>query len=258
MTAIPTFTMLGSGPLILMLHGAGGGNRAFAPQVESFASLGYRAVAWDMPGYGRSAPIEPYTFKGLAQSCIALIESLLPAPGDGSVILLGHDMGGMVAQEVVARRPELVNRLVLCGTSCLPPSVEPPRESGQSMTQLAQAVVPQLIGPGALPEGVQLAAHCMAGVHPATYRKALEAMAGFDRRASLPLIHVPTLLVAGEYDRQTPPQAMREMAGAISDSRYVELPGIGHLQNLEAPEAFDGAVLDFLARTAGRPNATLH
>jgi 3-oxoadipate enol-lactonase len=54
-----------------MLHGIGGGHLAFAPQVETLASLGYRAVAWDMPGYGRSAPIEPYTFKGLAQSCIA-------------------------------------------------------------------------------------------------------------------------------------------------------------------------------------------
>ena len=124
MTALPTFSSLGSGPIILMLHGIGGGHRAFAPQVETFASLGYRAVAWDMPGYGHSAPIEPYTFKGLAQSCIALIEALLGADDErrraehgGSVILLGHSMGAMVAQEVVARRPELVNRLILCGTS---------------------------------------------------------------------------------------------------------------------------------------------
>ena len=103
-----------------MLHGIGGGHLAFAPQVETFASLGYRAVAWDMPGYGHSAPIEPYTFKGLAQSCITLIEALLGADGErhrAACILLGHSMGGMVAQEVVARRPELVNRLILCGTS---------------------------------------------------------------------------------------------------------------------------------------------
>ena len=55
-----------------MLHGIGGGHLAFAPQVETLASSGYRAVAWDMPGYGHSAPIEPYNFKGLAQSCVAL------------------------------------------------------------------------------------------------------------------------------------------------------------------------------------------
>ena len=113
---LPTFTTLGSGPVILMLHGIGGGHRVFAPQVETFASLGYRAVAWDMPGYGHSAPIEPYTFKGLAQSCITLIESLVQGTKRDNVVLLGHSMGAMVAQEVVARRPELVNRLILCGT----------------------------------------------------------------------------------------------------------------------------------------------
>ena len=82
---VPTYTMLGHGPVVLMLHGAGGGFRSFAPQVETLASLGFRAVAWNMPGYGPSPPIEPYSFKGLAEGAVALIESLAPvtdgAPG---------------------------------------------------------------------------------------------------------------------------------------------------------------------------------
>ena len=255
----PTFTTLGTGPIILMLHGIGGGHLSFAPQVETFAGSGYRAVAWDMPGYGHSPPIEPYTFKGLAQSCIALIEGLTQAQGASSVILIGHSMGGMVAQEVVARRPELVNRLILCGTS--PSFGKPdgdwqrafiaertaPLDAGRTMAELAETLVPQMIGPGSLPEGVQLAIRCMAGVHAATYRKALEAIVTFDRRASLALIHRPTLVLAGEFDKNAPAAVMRKMASQIEGSRYVELPGIGHLQNLEAPEQFDGAVLDFLA-----------
>lgn len=266
---LPTFTTLGSGPVILMLHGIGGGHRAFAPQVETFASLGYRAVAWDMPGYGHSAPIEPYNFKGLAQSCIALIESLVHGTQRDNVILLGHSMGAMVAQEVVARRPALVNRLVLCGTS--PSFGKPdgdwqrdfinqrtaPLDAGQTMAQLAEVLVPQMIGPGSLPEGVALATHCMAGVHPATYRKALEAIVTFDRRAALPLIQVPTLLVAGEFDKNAPPVVMRKMAERIAGSRYAELPGIGHLMNLEAPDEFDALVLGFLADTAAA-RRTLH
>ena len=52
MTPVPAFTVLGGGPTVLMLHGIGGGHLAFAPQVETLASAGYRAVAWDMPGYG--------------------------------------------------------------------------------------------------------------------------------------------------------------------------------------------------------------
>ncbi len=311
MTMIPTFTTLGRGPTILMLHGIGGGHLAFAPQVETYASAGYRAVAWDMPGYGHSAPIEPYTFKGLAEACIRLIEALLAgglerdrvAPGldasaegqrttrsgergapdgpprravpsqasplggqrstrsdeRGGLILLGHSMGGMVAQEVVARRPDLVSRLILCGTS--PSFGKPdgdwqrdfiasrtaPLDAGQTMAELAATLVPQMIGPGSLPEGVTLASHCMAQVHPATYRRALQALVTFDRRASLASIHVPTLLVAGEHDRNAPPAVMQKMAEKIARSRYAEMHGIGHLQNLEAPEEFDALVLDFLA-----------
>ena len=252
---VPAFTVLGAGPTVLMLHGIGGGHLAFAPQVETLASSGYRAVAWDMPGYGRSAPIEPYNFKGLAQSCIALIEAL----NCGDVVLLGHSIGGMVAQEVMARRPELVSKLILCGTS--PSFGKPdgnwqrefialrtaPLDAGQSMAQLAELLVPQMVGPGSLPEGVRLATHCMSQVPAATYRRALEALVNFDRRASLAQIRVPTLLIAGEHDRNAPPVIVKKMAAAISGATYLEMRGIGHLQNLEAPEDFDGMVLNFLA-----------
>ena len=255
MTSVPAFTTLGGGPTVLMLHGIGGGHLAFAPQVETLASAGYRAVAWDMPGYGHSAPIEPYTFKGLAQSCIHLIETLKCK----DVVLLGHSMGGMVAQEVVARRPDLVSRLVLCGTS--PAFGDPdgewqrefiaqrtaPLDAGQSMEELAETLVPQMIGPGSLPEGVRLATHCMARVPAATYRRALECIVTFDRRRNLENILVPTLLVAGEHDRNAPPEVMRKMADRIAHSTFIEMKGIGHLQNLEAPEDFDGMLLNFLA-----------
>jgi 3-oxoadipate enol-lactonase len=252
---IPAFMALGAGPTVLMLHGMGGGHLSFAPQVETLASSGYRAVAWDMPGYGRSAPIEPYNFKGLAQSCIALIEALKC----GDVVLVGHSMGGMVAQEVMARRPELVSKLVLCGTS---PSFgkadgqwqrefiaqrTAPLDAGKSMAELAEVLVPQIVGPGSLPEGVRLATHCMSLVPASTYRRALEALVTFDRRANLPRIQVPTLVVAGEHDPNAPPSMMKKMADAIARSTYLEMRGIGHLQNLEAPDEFDGLLLNFLA-----------
>jgi len=239
----------------VMLHGIGGGHLAFAPQVETLASSGYRAVAWDMPGYGHSAPIEPYTFKGLAESCIRLIESLKC----DNVALVGHSMGGMVAQEVVARRPDLVNKLVLCGTSASfgKPDGDwqrefiaqrtAPLDAGRTMTQFAEELIPRAIGPGALPEGVKLAVHCMSLVSPATYRRALEALVTFDRRANLAQINVPTLLVAGEHDRNAPPSVMKKMADAIARSSYIEMRGIGHLMNLEAPDEFDGLLLNFLA-----------
>ena len=256
---IPSFSVLGSGPTVLMLHGIDGGRLAFAPQVESLASAGYRAGAGEMAGYGRRAPLEPYTLKGLAASCIALIEALLGGPRTGGLTLVGHHIGGMVAQEVVARRPDFVERLVLCGTAPAfgDPQGQPQREflaqrldrldAGVSMEQLAHTLVPTMVGPGALPEGVRLATHCMGQVPSATYRRALQALAGFDRRADQSRIAVPTLSIAGEHDRTAPAAVMKRMSAAIPRSTYVEMPGVGHLQNLEAPDEFDALVLAFLA-----------
>ncbi|HMN20849.1 MAG TPA: alpha/beta fold hydrolase [Ottowia sp.] len=251
---LPTFTTLGHGPLVLMLHGSGGGFRAFAPQVETLASLGWRAVAWDMPGYGYSPPIEPYAFKGLAERCSALIEAL--QPGGGGVILVGQGMGGMVAQEVAARRPDQVRALVLVATSAAVPAGEAYARhiadcldwlaAGHDMEAIAELRLPRMVGPAALPEGVRLAAFCQGQARAATWRRALAAMRDFDRRAALAHLAVPTLLVAGAQDRLTPPPLLRDMAAAIAGSHYLELPGVGHLPHLEAPDAFDAALLDFL------------
>lgn len=249
--------------MVLMLHGAAGGYRSFAPQIERYACEGYRAVAWDMPGYGLSAPVEPYGVQALAKRCVQLIEALLPpATGDAprSLSLIGHGLGGMVAQEVVMRRPDLVHRLVLGGSTSGPDSgwAADAREQLQaldgpqqgSMPALADVVLPAQTGPLALPEGVRLAQHCMAQVSPVTYRLALQAQADFDRDAALSLIHVPTLLLTGEHDRCAPLLAIERMAGKIAGSRWVQMPGIGHWPQLEAPDAFDALVLDFLGESA--------
>ncbi len=261
---LPTFTTLGAGPTLLMLHGIDGGHLSFSPQVERFAQAGWRAVAWDMPGYGYSAPIEPYNFKGLAQRCIALIEALQARAAHRDVVLLGHDIGGMVAQEVVFRRPELVNRLILCGTWA---AFEPATAAGEEdfltprlsllgtdpdMATLAATLVPRLVGPSSLPEGARLAGHCLGQVSAATYRRALQALPGFERRAELSAIAVPVLLLTGEFDRHAGPRGAVDMAQRIVDAQAVVLPGVGHLPHLEDPTAFDAAVLDFLTATEGR------
>jgi len=255
---LPHFTSLGAGPTVLMLHGAASGYRSFAPQVEHYALQGFRAVAWDMPGYGLSAPVEPYGVRGLANSCIHLIEALRApdaAPHPRSVVLLGHGLGGMVAQEVVMRRPDLVSRLVLSSCASGPDTgwlTEAQRQTAlldelaNDMPQLADAVLPGQTGPLALPAGMQLARHCMAQLSPVTYRRALQAQAAFDRDAALSHIHVPTLLIVGEHDRIAPGHAIERMAGKIQGSQWVQMPGLGHWPHLESPDAFDALVLDFL------------
>ena len=100
-------------------------------------------------------------------------------------------------------------------------------------------------------EGVQLATYCQSLVHAATWRRALGAMQGFDRRAALGHIAAPSLLVAGEHDRVTPPDTLASMAQAIPGAQLLSLPGAGHLPHLEQPDAFDEALINFL-RTARR------
>lgn len=255
MSLIPVFTSLGAGPTVLMLHDADGGHLTFAPQVEVLASSGYRAVAWDMPGYGYSAPIDPYAFKGLAQRCLALVEALQCGP----VTLVGHGMGAMLALEVAVRQPARVQRLVLCAggpvldaqarQDWLQPRLEA-LARGQTMEQVAQQLVPRCIGSGALPEGVRLAEHAMAQVYAGTYRRALDALARFDRGMdALAQLHMPTLLVSGALDRCMPPAALQALARVLTDARHVSLPHVGHWPQLEDPDGFDGVLLDFLATT---------
>ncbi len=254
---VPAFAERGHGATaVVMLHGVGGGKGAWAAQLESFAAAGYRAVAWDAPGYGDSPPIEPYDLAGLARS----LERLLDAIAARRVVLLGHSMGGMVAQEAVIAFPSKIAGLVLSATS--PAFGKPdgawqqeflrqrlgPLDAGKTMAELAPALVGGLVGPDADSAGVRLATEVMARVAADTYRKALRALVGFDRRAALGAIAVPVLALAGEHDTTAPPAVMEKMAGKIPGAEYVLLAGCGHLANLERPRAFDAAVLGWLAR----------
>jgi len=86
----------------------------------------------------------------------------------------------------------------------------------------------------------------MGAVAAATYRAAVQCLVGFDERANLGKIEVPVLVLAGEHDRNAPATMMERMAAKIPGARYVCLAGVGHLPNLEAPQSFDGTILDFL------------
>jgi 3-oxoadipate enol-lactonase len=254
---IPAFDERGEGPTaVVMLHGVGGSRGAWAAQLEAFAAAGYRAVAWDAPGYGDTPAIEPYGMAGLARS----LEVLLDALAAPRVVLLGHSMGGMLAQEAMIAFPRKIAGLVLSATS--PAFGRPagtwqqdflrqrlgPLDAGRTMADLAPVLVGGMIGPDADPAGVRLASEVMSRVPGDTYRKALHAIVGFDRREALPAIAVPVLAIAGERDTTAPPAVMEKMAQKIPGAEYLLLPGCGHLANLERPGAFNDAVVGWLRR----------
>ncbi|MBO6757598.1 MAG: alpha/beta fold hydrolase [Roseibium sp.] len=246
----------GSGPAVVLLHGIGGGASSWTYQLAGLSSQ-YRMIAWDMPGYGTSEALTHASFSGLAEALLRLLDHLqLDAPH-----IVGHSIGGMVAQELAAIHPDRLRSLVLSATS--PAFGRPdgdfqrtfiaarlgPLDAGKTMADVARSVIPELIGDAPDPEGTALAEDCMSRVPAGTYGSMMQCLVTFDRRETLGSIAVPTLVLAGEKDTQAPAPMMEKMAGRIPGAQYVCLKGAGHLANMEQPDAYNAALLDFLNRT---------
>jgi len=114
------------------------------------------------------------------------------------------------------------------------------------MVSLAPALVKDLVGDDPDASGIALARDCMASVPEAAYRASMLALLGFDQRAALKDIKVPTLALSGSKDKNAPAPMMAKMASFIPSASYVELEGVGHLVNLERPEAFNATLDQFL------------
>ncbi len=243
-----------TGPWVVLLHGIGGGRGGWDSTGAALAGAGCRALAVDLPGYGASPPVEPFDLTGFA----AAVLRLLDAVDAERAVLVGHSMGGMVAQELAARSPGRLQALVLVGTS--PAFGRPdgdwqrefvrarcaPLDAGLGMAGLAAQLVPTLVAPGLPADRLAAAQALMAGVPEHTYRRTLAALVGFDRRADLARIAVPTLVVTGEHDRTAPPDVAQRMAARIAASACTIVAGAGHLLPLERPEAFNRVLLAFL------------
>lgn len=254
MTSGITFAAAGSkGPPLVLLHGIGGNAASFGPLMDGLADR-CRCFAWNMPGYGGSRPLLPLTFPGLAERLAAFLDER----GLTSVHLLGHSIGGMVAQEFALHFPEHVRSLVLVATTSAFGSRDgefqrrfiaertAPLDAGHGMAALARELVPGLLGDDPDPQAPALAEGSMAAVPEAAYRAALECLVTFDRRAALGDYRMPVLLVAGERDRLAPAAVMQRMAARIPDARCVVLPGAGHLLPLERPRELAVVVSEFL------------
>ncbi len=239
---------------VIFLHGIGGGARVSMPQLASFAAAGYAPLALDLPGYGERPPVDTMSFDALA----ADVDAAIALRGLERPVLVGHSMGGMVVQTMLRRWPDGYRAAVLSATS--PAFGDPggdfqkkfiadrlaPLDAGKTMKDMAPGMVDAMMAAHPDAAGRALAAQVMTQGSAVTYRAAVQCLAGFDERANLGGIRVPVLCLAGEHDGNAPAKMMERMVAKIPGARYVCLPGVGHLANLEAPEAFDAAILGFL------------
>jgi 3-oxoadipate enol-lactonase len=237
----------------VFLHGIGGAARAWRGQLASFGDR-YRALAWDMPGYGGSAPLAKVSIATLADALQDFLEQI-DARGP---ILVGHSIGGMIVQQWLIKYPRKATAVVLAQTSPAFGKAEGdwqkqfiearlgPLDRGETMKALAPSLVKELVGDHPDTEGMQVARDCMGSVPEASYRAMMLALLGFDQRKALGDIAVPTLVLSGSRDKNAPAPMMAKMATYIPSSTYVEIEAAGHLVNLEQPKAFDGALEHFL------------
>lgn len=240
-------------PPLVFLHGIGGAARAWRGQLDFFANR-HRAIAWDMPGYGGSAPLPTVSIASLADA----LQDFLQQVGATRPILVGHSIGGMIVQQLLAKEPGIAGAIVLAQTS--PAFGKPdgdwqksflearlgPLDRGETMVSLAPTLVKELVGDDPDESGMRLARDCMACVPEVTYRATMLALMGFDQRHALKNIAVPTLVLSGSKDRNAPAPMMAKMASYIPNAEYVELEGAGHLVNLERPGEFNAALDHFL------------
>lgn len=239
----------GAGEPLILLHGMGYSARYWLPQIKAFAK-DYRVIAWNMP---EPAPL---TFAALSQSLAALMDSLHITRAH----ILGHSMGGMVALDFAATYPARVKSLILFGASAAfpPPDSDfarafvaarlAPLEAGGGMAAVAAEMARDHFGPRADPQGVKISADILAACPPESYRRQLACLTRFDRREALAALAVPTLVIAAENDINAPAKGVEKMSAKIPGATYVCLQGVGHLANLEQPDAFNRVVLDFLNR----------
>jgi pimeloyl-ACP methyl ester carboxylesterase len=233
----------GRGRPVVLVHGAGGRSEVWLAQLAGLADVA-RLVAVDLPGHGESQGRGCRKVEDYADWVLGVLAGLAL----DRVVLVGHSMGGAIAQTVALSQPERLDGLVLVGTGArlrvLPRILEllggdPPRGT---------SLISSLSYSPETPAGAVVEAERALAATPAVVT--LGDFAGCDRfdvMAKLGAVRVPTLVVVGRDDRLTPPKYAAWLAATIAGARLVEVPAAGHFVQLEQPAAVNAALRAFLA-----------
>jgi 3-oxoadipate enol-lactonase len=237
-------------PALVFLHYWGGSTRTWQ-RVMQLLSDKFRCIAYDHRGWGESdAPADGYSLTQLADDAEAIIHQL----GLRDFVFVGHSMGGKVAQLLASRCLEGLKALVLVAPA--PPTPQQiPEEAHQIQIhaydhrQNVEGSIAFLTASGLPPElHEQVVEDSLRGSTAAKYFWP-NVGAYEDISARLQYISVPTLVIAGEHDRQDPvEQHKREVIARIPGSALEIVQNSGHLLPLEAPQAVADAISAFVER----------
>jgi 3-oxoadipate enol-lactonase len=244
----------GAGPLVIFLHGIGGNRTNWHDQIPAFSDR-FHAVSWDARGYGNSDDYDgPLDFGDFALDLIRVLDRF-DAP---RAHLVGLSMGGVIALDFAARYPDRLATLTLCDTM---PGFghlteaqrhefirlrQEPLLAGKEPRDIAPVVAHTLLGKSPRPGCFERLVASMTALHKDSYIKTITGSVNYSGQFKLEEIAVPTLIVVGDEDTLTTPAVSREMQRRIPGARMTLIERAGHLSNIEQPEAFNRAVLDFL------------
>lgn len=241
---------------VLLLHAFPLNAQMWDAQIEALGDR-FRFIAPNLAGFGASDAPEDrsdYSMDAFADHAKAVLDDA----GVESTVVVGLSIGGYIAFAFWRKYPDAMRALVLadCRAEADPPEGVEKRSKQQEQVaekgtaELIDALAGALLGEPTRekkPDVVERAKKLMDN-SPAGFIGALEAMKNRpDSTDDLMKISVPTLVIVGENDGVTPPEASRKLHEHIGGSRLVVIPEAGHLSNLEAPEAFSGALAEFLS-----------
>jgi len=216
-------------------------------QLAAFAGR-FRCAAWDARGYGDSDDYEgSLDFSDFSEDIVRVLDFL----NVEKVHLAGLSMGGRIARDFALRHPQHVASLVLANTSPGFDALSPEKITefiNQRKNLDPASLAERLLGRNARPSARDALVASFAALRKDSYLKTLETSVAQDRAAPLEQLRVPTLVLTSDEDRLYPPAMAQAMARRIPRAEFVQIEGAGHLSNLEQPERFNAAVLEFLLR----------
>jgi pimeloyl-ACP methyl ester carboxylesterase len=228
-------------PAVVLLHGAGGSHLGWPPGLRRLAN--FPVVGVDLPGHGRSQPSGHSSIKAYAAEVVALLnhQEITRA------ILIGHSMGGAIAQTLALNHPELVAGLVLIGTGPrLPVSNLILEQTLTNFTAVIDFVTRYSWSPDAPAPLKQRAYDILVQTPPSVLYGDFVACNAFNATDQLGQIAVPTLVIAGSIDKMAPPKFGRALAEQIPQARLHVVENGGHMMMLEQAGEVTAVISQFL------------
>jgi 3-oxoadipate enol-lactonase len=212
----------------------------------------YRVLRYDQRGHGETdAPAGRYTFEQLIADALGLMDALAIKKAHFG----GLSMGGATALGFAQKHPDRLDKVIVCDTPCqsTPTSTQQWEErivvaQEKGMEALVEPTVGRWFPPAVLeakPPHVDKVRAMIRTTPVNGFIGCAAALANHDYASAVATVTRPVLFMAGEKDGVTP-TAMRKLSAALPGSRYVELPGAGHISNMDQPEGFTWAIADFL------------